>query len=1058
MRPTKLTMRAFGSYAGETAVDFDRLTGGLYLIVGKTGAGKTTIFDAVSFALFGKPSGSERTADMLHSDFVPLSEDTVVTLDFLHQGRSYHVVRSIHFQKKRAGEGYGDGKINAEMTGGGEALEGATAVTLRCTELLGLNAEQFRRIVMLAQGEFREFLRAGSDKKNEILGKLFDNGEYLRFQNLLGSVRDSLRRERAERETELRTVMQSLFRMPERGENPEDYQYGHPRLTENLAALVRTDEAEQAELQEALQARNRAVEDLTRREGAAELDNALLEELEQKRRVLAELEAGAERIAAARREYDAAERALHRVVPRREAELRAQADLRQTREEIARKKEQLRQQQIRLAEARAAAEADEPKRREAEGLTGEAARLSAALPRYADLEQSSEKLSAGIKALQEQQGRAGELEAQLADLAEELAARSRELLTLEGSDGEAARAEQRVQEARARLEELTAGDTGILARVEAVLLREGELVRRAGELREATEAAAGAEAEHHALYQRFLQGQAGLIAAGMERELQETGKTVCPVCRTPFCREEKHHFALPEEHIPTKEDVDRAEASAREAEKRRQDAALELETQRTGIQQSKDAVAAALKRLRPDCAGWGMLTAPEYLPGLRREWEEDLARAEKAHAAARVRRDRRQTLLREEPKIRERQRTLEDRSGKARQAAGELELEIRGLESGLRELRQQLELPDLAAAKARLAELTRRRAELQAAIDAHERERDAARAAADGTEGGLRTLEEALPGLEEAAANAAADLTRALTESGFPDQSAAEAALAPMGGGDGERWLTARKQELDDYAREKAAARERIRELQDQTAGKSPVDLEALTRKLKEARDAQKLAAGAAADQKAVLDGHRTVLERVREAKDALAGTDEAWRRISGLADLALGVNSEGGRLSFDRYVMGAIFREVLEMANRRLDVMTGGRFALIHTVEAGRNNAVAGLEVEVLDRETGRQRASGSISGGEGFMVSLALALGLSDVVQSHAGGQKLDTLFIDEGFGTLDDGKLDNVISVLQQLTEGNRLVGVISHVDKLEESIPQKLRVVSGPGGSALRLELS
>ena len=113
---------------------------------------------------------------------------------------------------------------------------------------------------------------------------------------------------------------------------------------------------------------------------------------------------------------------------------------------------------------------------------------------------------------------------------------------------------------------------------------------------------------------------------------------------------------------------------------------------------------------------------------------------------------------------------------------------------------------------------------------------------------------------------------------------------------------------------------------------------------------------------------------------------------------------------------------------------------------------------MEVRDMSTGKQRPSETVSGGEGFMVSLALALGLSDVVQSHAGGKKLDTLFIDEGFGTLDDGKLDNVIQVLQQLTEGNRLVGIISHVDKLEESIPQKLRVSGGEKGSTVSLELS
>ena len=162
MRPIRLKMKAFGSYAGETIVDFERLTGGLYLIVGKTGAGKTTIFDAVSFALFGRPSGSERTADMLHSDFVPLSEDTEVALDFIHLGKEYHVERTLHFPKLRGMDGYGDVKVSAMMTGADQPAIGlASQVTARCEELLGLNAEQFRRIVMLAQGEFREFLGAG---------------------------------------------------------------------------------------------------------------------------------------------------------------------------------------------------------------------------------------------------------------------------------------------------------------------------------------------------------------------------------------------------------------------------------------------------------------------------------------------------------------------------------------------------------------------------------------------------------------------------------------------------------------------------------------------------------------------------------------------------------------------------------------------------------------------------------------------------------------------------------------------------------------------------------
>ena len=154
---------------------------------------------------------------------------------------------------------------------------------------------------------------------------------------------------------------------------------------------------------------------------------------------------------------------------------------------------------------------------------------------------------------------------------------------------------------------------------------------------------------------------------------------------------------------------------------------------------------------------------------------------------------------------------------------------------------------------------------------------------------------------------------------------------------------------------------------------------------------------------------------------------------------------------------MGAVFREILDMSNRRMELMSGGRYELVHKTGADRKNAKAGLEIEVLDNSTGQQRPSGSLSGGEAFFTSLALALGLSDVVRNHAGGRQMEALFIDEGFGTLSDDVLDKAMGVLNQLTEGNRLVGIISHVDKLSESIPQKIRVRSGERGSTLQLEL-
>ncbi len=1056
MKPIRLTMKAFGSYAEETVVDFESFTGGLYLIVGKTGAGKTTIFDAISFALFGVPSGSERNVDMLHSDFVEKSEDTVVTLSFLHQGREYCVERSIHFAKKRGGLGYGEGKVSATMTWEQEAIEGASNVTTRCADLLGLTADQFRRIVMLAQGEFREFLKAGSDKKNEILGKLFDNSEYVRFQTLLSSASGKLSDQRKAYEAEIETVLRTL-RLPE-DEVSADYLAGNPYLLENLRALTTSDEQRLAQLQQESGERGQLVEALTRREGAAETDNALLEELEKKRALFGELEGRKEQIEVQAGEYAAAEQALHLVKPCADDLDRAEAAWQQTSYDIETKTTLLTEQQAALTKAQAAVEADGEKRAQLEALTAEATNLTATLPRYDEMDKLTGHLASAKKELSEAQSRAEELEEQRKTLADELAAVRVEIKALEGSDAETVRLERERDAAEERVLAVTEPKNGIAARTEAIQLEETEISTEIENLHKLTLKASAAEELYHTLYQSFLNGQAGLIAGEMERELAEIGRTVCPVCKSVFCRGDSHQFALPAERIPSKSEVDQAETAAKKTEQNRQKKKSSVETRQELLAQKKQSAVEAARKIDPGCDSWDVLSAQGYLPGLRDRLNSAFAEANESYLAAKKRSDRRKALLEQEPG---KQSALEESGKNCEVVHGQIEtlnLRIHGEERAINQLREELTYLNKSEAQERLNVLTEQKDALQMEIAAHEQVRSAAKEAVDGTEGGLRILQDKLPMQERAVADARTKLTKRLEEAGFCDLVAVAVALEPIGQNDGERWLTTRKQALDDYAYQLESTRSRIAELEKQTSGKKRIDLEALKAELLDAKNAQTAAANAVTEQRTICEGHKAVLRQVSAAKDSLAGTDRASKRISRLAMLAVGTNSEGGKLSFDRYVMGARFREVLDMANRRLDIMTGGRFELIHSVDAGRKNAVAGLEIEVLDRETGKQRSSSSVSGGEGFMVSLALALGLSDVVQYHAGGQKLDTLFIDEGFGTLDDGKLDNVITVLQQLTEGNRLVGVISHVDKLEESIPQKLRVSSGPHGSSLVLELS
>ena len=187
MKPILLKMTAFGSYANETIVDFNRFKNGLFLITGDTGAGKTTIFDAIVFALYGESSGSERTLEMMHSDHVDKSVDTVVELTFEQNGKQYYVQRKLHFRKTRGKDAYSGSTVTAFFKEPNDTtINVPKKITDRITEILGLNKDQFRQIVMLAQGDFKKFLKSGSDEKSEILGKLFDNSIYLLYQDLIG--------------------------------------------------------------------------------------------------------------------------------------------------------------------------------------------------------------------------------------------------------------------------------------------------------------------------------------------------------------------------------------------------------------------------------------------------------------------------------------------------------------------------------------------------------------------------------------------------------------------------------------------------------------------------------------------------------------------------------------------------------------------------------------------------------------------------------------------------------------------------------------------------------
>ena len=1065
MRPLHLTMTAFGSYAARTEVPFDALSTGLFLVTGDTGAGKTTIFDAIMFALYGVASGSDRKGDMLHCDHVEKSVDTEVSLRFSQSGKEYAVSRRIHFRKKQGAKGeYSPGTVSALLEEEDRSpTEGAARVTARCETILGLNAEQFRKIIMLAQGEFREFLKADSEKKNEILGKLFDNSAYLYYQKLLVGARDELKRRRDAELAQLDYEMRTVFRMPEDldEEGRNAYLPGHPALIRNLRRLAESEKARLFELAKKREEADRTLAGLHANMGAAETVNALFAQLKEEEQTLASLVAEDPAFTRRRVVFHRAESAYRKAAPAVERSRLAEEKQNGAADEI----EKLRKELAILSATRTAAEAQAEKDAETavpllDEVKADIAALNAELPRYAELsEREKEKRAA--------ESEADKLGASLDEKRDALDRLNAEIEALTARLEESADADTEAQAARFALdrakEEQKAAE-GLLAKIDAIRGEEEAIGREQKLLLSLTEKAGEAAKRYAVLYQRFIAGQAGLLAAELGVTLDEKGEADCPVCHTKLTGADRGRLAVPEADTPDKKTVDRAKAVSEDCESKRAAEETTVGAMLAAVGEKKSAALAEARRFLPDydrsdpASEWDALVSPpeNRAAGIVRTARDKTKTASRTLAAAlgaQSERDRTKKTLADRKE--ERKQTV-DSAESLKQAKSERETKALEADARIKELKKALSHENAEEAGAVRDELALKQKKIEGRIRLHEEALKQIRVKFDTCSGSLCAREDSMDALRSESDTARAEMERILRECGFADPEDAKAALEPMGNADGETWLAGEQSALTDHEYKKKHAREQIVSLREKTEGKAYSDTAALAEEIRIREEERAQADGAYSETEGLLRNHRDVLDTAERIVLSLDSTERAWNRLDPIAQLAAGASGEGGRLNFDRYAMGAVFREVLDMANSRMEIMSGGRYELAHKTSADRKNARAGLDIEVMDNLTGQLRPAGSLSGGESFFTSLALALGLSDTVQSHAGGKRMETLFIDEGFGTLSDDVLDKALAVLAELTEGDRLVGIISHVDRLDESIPQKIRVKNGEGGSTLTVE--
>ena len=1012
MRPRRLAMRAFGPFADPVEIDFTAFGASrLLLIHGPTGAGKSSILDAVAFALYGESSGGERAARDVRSHFAGPDEPTEVELELAVGDDRYRVRRQPEQElAKQRGEGTTVRKSEAELERWQEdesrwrpVASGSRDVDAAVERVIGIEAAHFRQVVVLPQGQFRRLLTADSAERERILATLFETARYERVQ-------EELRR----RAAELRRAI------GEAAGRREALLAEHEVADEDaLRALVTEHEDHVATLETELEAARRRESAAAEARDAARTAVARLDAVAEAERAAAELESRRPAMAARRTTLAAAERAagladLQREVGRRRADVEAR---RVTAAELANASAAA-DRAAPAARAELAAEtARAPERdaahREAEHLAGlEAGRAA--------LEQAETELAAAAAARDAAEARRGRCEAALAEIdagLEEIARR------FASADEEAAQ----LQSAEYEQRRLDGAIAAAVRRDEAVAEGErlaGDLVAASQRSDRAAAALAAAEELLAARREAVTRGHAAAMARGL------VAGEPCPVCGST----DHPAPATDDGAAPAAEEIERLEGEVADHRRRVARAVARI----AELTAAREGGVARLEAAREVLGEEADVDRPR-LEAARREAAERVARARDAAQRQTEAEAARQRLLAE-------RETGSEALGQALAAARDAAHAAERATAVAEERRRALpsELRDRAALEQAMSAARDRLTALRAAFD--EAQRRAADAGAEAArlrerlilvEGELRV---AAAGCEQRAE----ELARRLQAAGFEDEAELQRASLDAAA---RRALEA---EVEGWERAVAAAAEALARARERAEGVVRPDLAAVEAAFTAARTVTVELADERGTVRARLAQCRRTATAVAALGAEIAAADARHDVVGELAEVAT-----DRTMPFSRYVLAAMLDEVLLEASQRLAAMSRGRFALRRDSAGRDRRRSGGLDLVVFDAHTGVERPVETLSGGESFLASLSLALGLAEVVQRHSGGVRLDTVFIDEGFGSLDPEALDLAWETLLDLHAEGRLVGVISHVPDLKERIPARIEVQPGIRGATVQV---
>lgn len=1057
MKPIKLIMSAFGPYAGEMpAIDFTVFEDkGLFLISGDTGAGKTTIFDAICYALYGETSGKFRDTKNLRSEYANESTETYVDFYFYHQGRDYHVWRRPEYErKKQRGTGVTTVKENAIFYSGDSApIEGITQVNKAVKDLLHIDEKQFKQIAMIAQGEFWALLNAKTDERTKILRTIFQTSGYNSIEfilkdrmdaseklksNIENSIVQYFNDAKADAEDKLAGQLSDLQVRARRSGSAWNLE----EITEIMKALIKSDEDRLQTANNELKEVEKKFEDSKKELATAETNNDFirkLEALKDKEQELKEKKKEIEEKEALLIRQKLATREVKPVYLSWEERSNAVKGLK---EQISDKKADVEKAVKKAEEAEKAFENAKKDKPEADRLQKLVDKITEEKEKY----QQRDKLSAEIIILKESIERFAKKEKELKEREEALKSR---IDTLKKIQKDLKETPEKLSRATAQGEKLA----DLLKDIKDIIDKKlPEWEKKKKSLKTKQDEFEGArkkfddaknEREHA---ERILENcRAGILAMG----LKEGEK--CPVCGSV------HHpelAAIPGEAV-TEEEFNALKEEETKLQGEKTDANTAAEIAKTELESFEDQLRTDIL----DCLENKFVETDENYEGLD-ELINGIKEAKKAVL------DKIEENTKEQKALAKDNRTLTNADSELEKAQGKETETLNKDKEDFTAKKQNTEtdkakweavlktLEGLSFDSWETADLERKKTEkkikgISELIESSEKAKKKADEKHVSEQASLKTMEETLEKEEKEEKTRKETLDETIRNNRF--DSVDEMLKFVLS----EDEISGIDEEIAKYNQEVTTNKKQIEGAEKDAEGRKIIDIDALKKKCETEQGDVSVKRSIVYVIENRLDGNKDKLEKITSQESGLENARKENAICTRLYKLVRGTTGNG-KITLEQYIQAAGFDGIIAAANRRLRPMSDGQYELYRQERSLGKGSNTFLDLEVLDNFTGHRRPVGNLSGGESFKASLSLALGLSDTVSSNIGGVQMDALFVDEGFGTLDRKSIEGAMDILINLSEKKKLVGIISHREELMENIPQQIHVKKTKDGSRLTME--